>query len=259
MSAHSIGFGFYLFASLLGKAWAGATLDLQDEEGKTESISVEGNKLKVEVISGAIAKDSTVIYDGDFQTLAVVSPAQKSFWKMNRPQLKSLLAKVKTIQKTLSYLPAEQRKTMLGVLLPVDPAYRQQIYDLLFPESQSQTHLVWEESGGRQRVADQNCRAFEERYGNKVDAHGCYISWGSKTLTKKDLAPIQKFKDLLVDAGLETSTKGLLSDLQRLPGFPGVWKQIRLTKIVRRTLASDVFLPPRGFSQKDSPAGVANL
>jgi hypothetical protein len=128
------------------------------------------------------------------------------------------------------------------------------------PEKKKQPQISWEPAGGSQTVAGYPCRGFKVMVDGKLSGTGCYVAWETGAIAKSDLVPLKKMSDFFtgMSDGQSSGSMGEhLAQMEKLPGFPGVWEDAStgethkekqtLTGIKRGSISADKFKAPPGY------------
>ena len=259
---------------LSNAANAGVTVTMIHKDGKEPSeITVEGNKMRIDSGRGRQeAGHSVMIFDGDAQKMIMVDQEKKTYTEVTRAQLKAFTSEAqRQMQDSMAKLTPEQRQKMDQMMAQMNPEQRKRMQDMMgqkggaAPESKKNDapQRKWETTGSRTTVAGYPCEGFKELRDGKLHGEGCYIPWSAGAITKADFAPMRSLGDFLSEAGIggKSAVQKEFLELEKLPGFPGVWAEISedgkkepkstVTSIKRGSISGDKFQPPAGYTKSE--------
>jgi hypothetical protein len=261
--------------ALIGtSALAGVTVTVQDSKNQKERPTVlffDGNKMRIETSE---RKDSAVIYDGDSQKMFVIEPDQKQYAEITPQAVKAQMNEAsKKVQENMAKMTPEQRKQMDEALAKMDPESRKRVEAMMSGKGGSppeptkadakKDNIKWEQTASQQTVAGYRCRGFKEIRNGKPQSQGCFIAWDAGAVTKADLAPMVKMQEFWSQVGWGPGSSGKFgwTQLQEMPGFPGIWSNLSdngevdsehtVTSVKRGGVSNDKFQPPAGFKKVD--------
>lgn len=267
--------GIFSTAVMGTSAVAGVTVTVQDSKDKKDKkerptvLYLDGNKMRIET---AEQKDTAIIYDGDAQKMLVIEPDQKQYGEMTPQALKASMDEAsKKMQEQMTKITPEQRKQMDEALSKMDPESRKRIEAMMAGKGGSppasakseakKPDVKWEQTGTQQTVAGYRCKGFKEIRDGKAQAQGCFIAWDAGAVTKADLAPMVKMQEFWSQVGWGPGSTGRFgwTELQQMPGFPGVWSTLGangevenehvVSSVKRGSVSGDKFQPPAGFKK----------
>ena len=259
------------FVFTIGEAaFGGVTLTINSDDATKgqHTMFIEGNKIRIE--TGAGEGSSIAVFDGDAQKMIVINPTKKTYAEMTQQSMKAMQVEVKSkMDQALAKMSPEQKKQMEQAMGQMNPEQRKQMENMMAghavpsqdkPEKKKVPQMSWEPAGGSQTIAGYPCRGFKVMVDGKLSGTGCYIAWGTGAIAKSDLAPLEKMSEFFsgIAGGQTRDTMSQhLAQLDKLPGFPGVWQDASsggssrgkqtLSSIKRGSISADKFQPPSGY------------
>ncbi len=262
------------FALTTGEAaFGGVTLTINSDETtkRQTTMFIEGNKIRIE--SGAGEGASIAVFDGDAQKMIMINPTKKTYSEMTQQSMKAMQVEAKSrMDQALAKMSPEQKKQMEQAMAQMNPEQRKQMENMMSgqsplsqdkPEKKKEPQVSWEPAGSSQTVAGYPCSGFKVMVDGKLSGTGCYIAWGAGAIVKSDLAPLEKMSEFFsgIAGGYSRGSIGKhLGQLEKLPGFPGVWEDASgggkskakqtLSSVKRGSISADKFQPPPGYKSE---------
>jgi len=253
-----------------GTAVAGVTLKMEGD--RTQTIYIQGNKMRIESAKGSDRPEGTMIFDGDAQQLIHTDPAQKTYSVVTAETMQNTMKEARQKRdEAMAKMTPEQRKQMEDTLAKLPPEQRKRMEQMMSGKTldspqtagEKKDDFKWERTGEKQTVAGFPCEGFKEVRDGKVDGQGCYIPWDAGALSKDDLGPMLKLQEFFSKSGLvgRDFSDHAFGRFWKLPGFPGMWshvaadgqteRKMTLTSVKRGNISADQFAPPAGFTKSD--------
>ncbi|HVZ70996.1 MAG TPA: DUF4412 domain-containing protein [Polyangia bacterium] len=245
-----------------GAARAAVTIVIQRGQAPATTQStlyLDGDRMRVEGVSGPTNHDANVIVDGAAKKMTVLNAAEKSYMEITEEDMKMMRARVDAMraqaEERMKNMPPEQRKQMEAMMAKMGaPA----------AGDDKPVKLEFKATGEKKTVNGFACEMYKVVRDGAVKEEDCISPWSAKVLQKSDLEGFRKFAENMAKSlgpmghGAQNE---MLDRLDKFPGLPitrhvldgGPDEEIKSVK--RGAIAASNFTVPAGYTKKELPMG----
>ena len=229
-------------------------------------ISVEGNRLKMDVISGGNDVDGKMIYRGDRNEMVVVNDNDQSYFVLDEAQMKAMAAQINqamsAMEQALAAVPESQRAKMEQMMKSRMPA-----------QMEPREPAELKKTGESDTINGYPCAKYQVWRAGSLEREMWVTPWkniegGADTVQAFEAMSsfFKEMLDSLPQVGERSFADSAFEHLKEIGGMPVVTREFAddgsleteatLKSANQQALDPGEFEPPKGYKRKDMFKGM---